>query len=108
MSKYSETFFTYMLPNDAHFASCNIFKDGNDVIYLIERTEKILTLISNSIVIQMKIIAKSIDRKLRSDAIAARHTHTQRYAENALFAKKMVFDPSFNWSYIIEFEMRCG
>ena len=56
----------------------------------------------------MKIIAKSIDRKLRSDAIAARHTHTQRYAENALFAKKMVFDPSFNWSYIIEFEMRCG
>ena len=40
MSKYSETFFTYMLPNDAHFASCNIFKDGNDVIYLIERTEK--------------------------------------------------------------------
>ena len=66
-----------ILPNDAHFASYNIFKDGNDVIYLIERTEKLLTLISNSIVIQMIIIANPIDRKLKSNAIAARRSHTK-------------------------------
>ena len=56
----------------------------------------------------MKIIAKSIDRKLRSDAIAARHTYIHKGMQKMHFLQKMVFDPSFNWSYIIEFEMRCG
>ena len=72
--------------------------------YLKREDKKLLTLISNSIVIQMIIIANPIDRKLKSDAIAARH-YIHKGMQKMHFLQKMVFDPSFNWSYIIEFEM---
>ena len=80
------------------------FQGWERCYYLKREDKKLLTLISNSIVIQMIIIAKPIDRKLKSDAIAARH-YIHKGMQKMHFLQKMVFDPSFNWSYIIEFEM---
>ena len=82
----------------------NIFKAGNGYLFNQREQKFLLTPISNSIVIQMIIIAKPIDRKLKSDAIAARH-YIHKGMQKMHFLQKMVFDPSFNWSYIIEFEM---
>ena len=53
------------------------FQGWERCYYLKREDKKILTLISNSIVIQMIIIANPIDRKLKSNAIAARRSHTK-------------------------------
>ena len=65
------------------------FQGWERCYYLKREDKKLLTLISNSIVIQMLIIANPIDRKLKSNAIAARRSHT-KVCRNALCAKNAI------------------